>query len=187
MPIGLRDRLDVSVGNWAAQCFAVDKSGLGGEVCALSEMAEHMSLPKDFFAPSDVLGPGMVGLRNCGSPSAHLETQKAIAEGYRVPHFLSTQQASGRGELNDAYTLPGVGNTVGGATEVRSHVVPLLRLLGSRRRNPGAARPPGGGRPRGRAMAVCNFVIRTLARAFRLRRRGGIETYSETVSPIAEI
>ena len=113
VPIGLRDRLDVSFVNWAAPCFAADKSGLGSEVCALSEMVGHVSSPRDFFAPPDVSGPGMAGLRNCESPFTHLQTQKAIAEGYCVPHFLRTQQAFGRRELNDAYTLPGVGNTVG--------------------------------------------------------------------------
>ena len=93
MPAGLRDRLDISVVNWAAPCFAVGKSGLCGEVCALSEMVEHMSLLRDFFAPSDGLGPGMVGLKNCESPFIHLKTQETIAEGYSVRHFLSTQRA----------------------------------------------------------------------------------------------
>ena len=145
MPFGLRGRFDVSIVNWAAPCSAGDKSGLGGEVCALSEMADRMSLLRDFFAPLEGLGPGMAGLKNCESLLARRSTKKMIAEGYRVRHFLSIQQALEQGELHNAYWLPGVGNPADGLTKVRIGVVPLARLLESGRRNPGTARPLGGG------------------------------------------
>ena len=53
---------------------------LGGEVCALSDMIDHTSLSRDFYAPPEGLGLDMVGLEDCESLSAYLKTTKTIAE-----------------------------------------------------------------------------------------------------------
>ena len=40
------------------------RSSLRGKVYALSEVAKHISLLKDFYGPFASLGPGMVGLED---------------------------------------------------------------------------------------------------------------------------
>ena len=52
-----------------------------------------------------------------------------ITEKYLVRRFSSIQQASEAADLENANTLPGAENPADGPTQVRSAVVPLLRLL----------------------------------------------------------
>ena len=60
---------------------------LGGEVYALSEMAGHMLLLKDFRGPSAGLNPGVAGLEDCGSLGTHLKTKKVATEKILLLHF----------------------------------------------------------------------------------------------------
>ena len=73
------------------------ESNLGGEVYALREMADHMSLPRDFYAPFKGLDPGVVGLGACERLFTPLEHGK-----YLVRNSLSTQRSSEGGDLNSA-------------------------------------------------------------------------------------
>ena len=59
----------------------------GGEVYALSEMADHMSLLRDFFDKVGGLDPGMARLEDCESHCTYLRTKKMTAEEYLVQHF----------------------------------------------------------------------------------------------------
>ena len=64
-----------------------------------------------------------------------------IAGKYLVRHFLSTQEASEEGELENANWLPGAETAADGPTKVRSDMVPLSRLREPGRLNPGRLRP----------------------------------------------
>ena len=55
-------------------------------------------------------------------------------------HLSTIQGASEQGELRNVYWLPGAGNPADGLTRARSDAVPLLRILGSGRLNPGSLR-----------------------------------------------
>ena len=119
MPIGLCDRIHVVDTGGSASHFALGiefarkmvKSSLGSEVYALSEMVDRILLLRDFYWP--------------------FKTERMIAEGYSVHHFLSIRQALDEGDLGNAYWLPGAENPADGLTKVRSDMVPLLRLLES--------------------------------------------------------
>ena len=104
-------------------------------------MADQILLPKDFYGPFEDINPGVAGLENCGSQFTHLNTRQMIAEKNPVRHFSSTQQALEEGDLENACWLPGTGNPAEGLTEVRSELVPLLRLLESGGFRPGQLRP----------------------------------------------
>ena len=132
------------------------KSSLGGAGYARSEMADQMSLLRDFYAPLEALGQGMLGLQDCESLCTHPTTKKKITEKHLVRHFLRTQQALGQGELDNVYWLPSTENPAEGLTRVRSDTAPLPKKLESGRLNPGSFRPLEG-------EDVCNSVIRTLA------------------------
>ena len=69
------------------------KRGPGGEVCAVGEMVDHMSLSRGFYAPFEGLGPGMAGLEDSGMSFTRLRTKKKIAEKYSAPPPLGIQQA----------------------------------------------------------------------------------------------
>ena len=58
------------------------ESSRGGDVYALSETADHMSLLRDFVAPLGGLNPVMMGLEKCESLLAHVNTKKMIADKY---------------------------------------------------------------------------------------------------------
>ena len=107
------------------------KSSLGGEVYGLSELVDHMLLSKDFYGPFARLDPGVVGLEDCGSLFTLHKTKKRIADKYLVRHFSRIQQALETGDLEKAYCLKGTENPADSLTEVRSGMVPLLRLFGS--------------------------------------------------------
>ena len=79
--------------------------------------------------------------RETESSFTHLRTKKMVAGKYPARHFLSTQQASGEGELGDIFLLPGAENPVGGLTNVRSDMAPLLSISESGRFRPGFLRP----------------------------------------------
>ena len=53
---------------------------LGGEVYALSDLVDHVSLLRDCYEPFGGLNPGKVGLEGCDNISTHLKTKKMIAE-----------------------------------------------------------------------------------------------------------
>lgn len=109
------------------------KSGLGGEVYALSEMVGHTSLLRYFSAPFEDLDPGPVGSEDCESLFNCPKTKNLISEKYLVSHLHIIQQALEQGELGDVYWLPGTGNPANGLAKERSDVVPHLRTLASGR------------------------------------------------------
>ena len=108
---------------------------------AFSEMVDHMSLIREFYAPFVDISPGMVGLEDCESLFNHLRNKKMITEKYLVRHFLSIQQALEDGELENVYWLPGTENPADGMTKVRSEMAPMLQLLETGEFHPGTLRP----------------------------------------------
>ena len=100
------------------------ESSLGGEVYALSEMADHMLLLEDFRGPFGRVNPGEVGLGNCESLFTHLKTKKMIAEKYLVRHFSRIQQASEGGGVANPYWPQGTENPADGLTKVRIDTAP---------------------------------------------------------------
>ena len=119
------------------------RSRSGGEVYALSEMVDHMTLPRDFYGPCGGLDPGMVGLEDCGSPCSRLKTKKVAAENYFARHFSSIRMAFEEGELDNAYWALGAENPADGLATERSATAPVVRLLVSYQChfNPGSLRP----------------------------------------------
>ena len=113
----------------------------GGEVYAISEMADQTSLLKDCFEAFGGLGPGMAWLEDCEGAFSNLETRKTIVRKYLVRCFLSTHQALGECELDNGFWSRGTKNPADGLTQVRSDMAPLFRLLESGHLNPGALRP----------------------------------------------
>ncbi len=54
---------------------------------------------------------------------------------------MSIQQALEEEELNNVFWIPGTENPAAGLTELRSEILPLLRLSGLGTYNPGMLRP----------------------------------------------
>ena len=90
------------------------------------------------------LSPGMLGLEACERLSTRWKTKKKITEKHVGRHFLSIQQALGRGELGNMCWLPRLQNPAGGLTKVRSDTAPYPRLPESGRPSAGSLRPLGG-------------------------------------------
>ena len=83
----------------------------------------------------------MVGLKDCESVATRLKTKRMVAEKYMVRRFFSIQQALEGGELENAFWIPGTENSADGLAEVRSDMVPLLRLFEPGGFRPGQLRP----------------------------------------------
>ena len=104
-------------------------------------MLEHTPVLREFFAHFLGLPPGMAGPEDCGSLFTHLKSSKMVAEKFLVRHFLSTQQALGEKELDNAHWIPAKENPADDLTKLHSEILPLLRLLESGTYNPGISRP----------------------------------------------
>ena len=87
------------------------------------------------------MNPGVAGLKDCESLFTILKAKKMVAGKCLVSHFLSTQQALGGGDLENADWLPGAENPADGLTKEQSDVVPVLRPLEPGRYRPGQLRP----------------------------------------------
>ena len=105
------------------------KSSLGGEVYALSEMLDRMSMLRESYGHFTDLRPGMVGLEDRESLFKHLKKHKLNAEKFLVRHFLATQQAIELQELDNVNWIPGKENAADGLTKLHSEIPPLLRLM----------------------------------------------------------
>ena len=86
-------------------------------------MIDHMALLREFYAPAPHISPGLVGMEDCESLFTHLKNRKMVAEKYLVRHFLSAQQFTEEGELDNAYWLPGTENPADGLSEIKSGAV----------------------------------------------------------------
>ena len=125
------------------------RSSLGGEVYALSDMVDHMTLMRDLFGPLGDSALEVARLKECESLFPRLNDEKMIAAKYAARHFLSSQRALGQGVLGNIYWLPGLDSPAGRLTEVRSAMAPLLRILESGRFCLGSPWPPKGAFPTG--------------------------------------
>ena len=96
------------------------ESSPGGEVYALSEMVRHMSPLRDFYAPFERLGTGIMGMEDCEQRAQRVATGK-----HPVRRLLRIQQALEQAELDNVYWLPVVENPADGLPKVCSDVVPL--------------------------------------------------------------
>ena len=109
MPIGFLDWVD-TVGSVEPMPHSSADVGiyLGGEVCAFSLMVGHTSTLRKFREPytshAGLLWkqPGMSGLEDCKSRSAHLRDKDAIAEKNPARHSPGSQQSLGSNELDNA-------------------------------------------------------------------------------------
>ena len=117
------------------------KTSLGGEVYAISEMLEHMSMLREFHGHFTDVRPGMAGLEDCESLFTRLEKNKLITEKLLVLHFPAIQQAIDVPESDNAYGIPGRENTADGLTNLHSKMLPLSRLLELGIYTPGCPRP----------------------------------------------
>ena len=102
------------------------KRSLGGEVYAYSEMADHVSLLREFYAHFLDLPLGLVGSEDCERPFTHLKNKKIITEKSRVRHFLATQQASETKGPGNVFWLPGLRNPADGLSKTESDMAPLF-------------------------------------------------------------
>ena len=96
---------------------------------------------RGFFAHFAYLSSGMVGLEDCESLFTHLKKEEMITEKFLARHFLAIQQAIEIQELGNAYWIPGRENPADGSTQLRSAILPLLRLMESGTYYPGYLRP----------------------------------------------
>ena len=109
MPIGFLDWVD-TIGSVEPMPHPSADVGiyLGGEVCAFSLMVGHTSTPRKFREPytshAGLLWkqPGMRGLEDCKSRSAHLRGKGASAEKNPARHSPGSQQSLGSNELDNA-------------------------------------------------------------------------------------
>ena len=64
----------MSISLWTSE-FTRKKVGrsLGGEVHAFSEMAGHMALLRELYAPFSDNSPGMIGKEDCESLLTHIK------------------------------------------------------------------------------------------------------------------
>ena len=90
-------------------------------------------------------------MEDYGSLSSYLKRTEIITEKRLVRHFLGTRRPLVKGDLDNVHWLPGLENPAGATTEVRSDVIPLLRLLESGASHPGILRPLRGVPAHGRA------------------------------------
>ena len=77
------------------------QSSLGGDVYAIGEMLDHLSMLREFYGHFTGLYPGLAGLEDCESLFTHLKKNKMIAEKFLARHFLSIQQALEQKELDN--------------------------------------------------------------------------------------
>ena len=108
---------------------------------ASSETVSHVALPREFYPPSVVISPGIVGAEDCESLFTNLEGEKTVTENYLVRHSLGIQQFLGNGHPADVYRLPGLENPADEQTKVKSGIIPLPRLLESEAFRPDMLRP----------------------------------------------
>ena len=109
MPIGFLDWVD-SIGSVEPMPHSSADVGiyLGGEVRAFSLMAGHTSTLRKFHEPyTSHAGffwkqPGMSGLEDCKSRSAHRRDKDAIAEKNPARQSPGSQQSLGSNELDNA-------------------------------------------------------------------------------------
>ena len=73
---------------------------------AFGEMADHVSMPREFYAHFMDLCPGVVGLEGCEWLFAHLKNKKIISAKFSVRNVSAIQQAAGTWELDNVYWLP---------------------------------------------------------------------------------
>ena len=73
---------------------------------AFSEIADHMSILREFYAYSLDLSAAMVGLEACECLFAHLQNKKLVAEKFALRRCLAKQQALETQELKNVYWLP---------------------------------------------------------------------------------
>ena len=66
---------------------------MGGEVYAFSEISDHMSMLREFYAHFLDMSPGMVGFEDCDSHFTHLANKKTITGKFLFRHFLAIQKA----------------------------------------------------------------------------------------------
>ena len=85
------------------------ESSLGSGVYASRELVDHMAPLRKLRPPVADIPSGMGGMGDCESFFGRLEKKKTVAEEYRNRHFLGFQQVLGRGGLDNAYWLSGVG------------------------------------------------------------------------------
>ena len=106
------------------------RCSLGGKVYVSSEMADHMSMLREFYAHFMDPGPGMVGFEDCESEFTRLK-KKITTEKFLIRHFLATRQGLEPQELGNVYWLPGLGIPAGGLTKTKSDMAVPPRPLGS--------------------------------------------------------
>ena len=124
---------------WAANFNRkLAKCDLGGEVCELSEMLEHMSMPREFFTHFRGLSPCMAGPEDFESLRTHLKNKTIFAEKFLARRCMAIQPAIETRGLGNVYWPPGLGNPADGLAETLSALAPPLRILGSGMYNPGA-------------------------------------------------
>ena len=124
---------------WASKFTSkVVKSRLGGETYAYSEMVDHVSMLRGFYAHFLNLPPGMVGLVDCKCLFTHLKSKEITTGAFLVRHFLASQQTLETQELGNVYWLPGSENPADGLTKTESDAAELLRLSEPGTYDPGA-------------------------------------------------
>ena len=105
----------------------IEKSSLGGQVNAGSEMMDRVLSLEEFYGLFGGAIHGAAGLEDCESLLTHLRTKKTITGKYLVRHLSSIQQSSEECDQENANWLPGAETPAGGLPKVRSDMVPLLR------------------------------------------------------------
>ena len=104
-------------------------------------MADHMSMLRGFYARLMDLSRRLIALEDCECPFTNLKNTGPTTEKFPIRHFLASTQFLETEELGNANWLRRVENPTDCLAEVRSDMLPLLRLMESVASYPGALRP----------------------------------------------
>ena len=117
------------------------KSSQGREVYALSEMVGHKSLLREFFGPFVETSPCLVGLEDYEGLLARRGNKGAITGENSARYLSGSQLSPGSNAMESVCWPPGTESCADGLNDVKSDMVPLLRMLRRRAFCPGARRP----------------------------------------------
>ena len=114
------------------------KRGLGAEIYAFCEMAEHVGVVMEFYATSGCEPLSFVGFEDSNNLHSHLSSRKVVPGKYPAQHFWAIQDGLTEADPADgqmsvfcgsSVRANGMSNPADGLTKHRSDLAPLLVKL----------------------------------------------------------
>ena len=98
------------------------KTSLEGEAYAFSEMSDHVSMLRGFYARFSDLSQGLAGHDDCESLLTHLKNRQIATEKFSVRRFPAIQQVLETQELGNVYWHPGLEYPADGLAKTKSDI-----------------------------------------------------------------